>query len=48
MPGIPDLPDDILHLICEQLGAQGEFASLFRCALAGSRFCEPALKTLYR
>ena len=44
----PELPDDVLHLICEQLGAQKQFATLYRCALSSHRFSEPALKTLYR
>ncbi|KKY29161.1 hypothetical protein UCRPC4_g00130 [Phaeomoniella chlamydospora] len=48
MPEVPELPDDIIHLICEQLGAQGDFASLYRCALSSPRFCDSALKTLYR
>ncbi|KAF2748035.1 hypothetical protein M011DRAFT_476664 [Sporormia fimetaria CBS 119925] len=42
------VPDDILHLICEELAAQEQFDTLFNCACASSSFAVPALTHLYR
>lgn len=42
------LPDDILHLLCAELSDQGEFDTLFACALSSKRLAVPALTALYR
>lgn len=42
------LPPEILGLICEELGANRDFQSLFYCALAGKSLVRPALSSLYR
>lgn len=44
----PALPDDILHLLCEELGAQDQFDALFNCACASRSLAIPALTNLYR
>ncbi|KAL5388431.1 hypothetical protein DPSP01_003005 [Paraphaeosphaeria sporulosa] len=44
----PALPDDILHLLCEQLGEQEQFDALFNCACASRSLAIPALTNLYR
>jgi hypothetical protein len=44
----PALPDDILHLLCEQLADQEHFDTLFNCAVASRAFATPALSHLYR
>ncbi|KAF4624701.1 hypothetical protein G7Y89_g13467 [Cudoniella acicularis] len=43
-----DLPAEILMLICESLGNQLDFGTLFNCALAGKTLAYPALVWLYR
>ncbi|KAF2086707.1 hypothetical protein K490DRAFT_18894, partial [Saccharata proteae CBS 121410] len=42
------LPDDILHVFCEEIARQRDFDTLFRCAQAGKRLATPALTHLYR
>ena len=42
------LPDDILHLICEQSWLQRDFDTLYNCAQAGKQLAAPALALLYR
>lgn len=44
----PSIPDDILHLICEELSEQTDFDSLFYCAISSRRLAIPALTCLYR
>jgi hypothetical protein len=44
----PTLPDDILHLLCEQLADQEQFDALFNCACASRSLAIPALSNLYR
>jgi len=44
----PALPDDILHLLCEELADQEEFATLFNCACSSRVLAVPALTHLYR
>lgn len=44
----PALPDDILHLLCEELALQERFDALFNCACASRGFAVPALTHLYR
>jgi len=44
----PALPDDILHLLCEQLADQEQFDTLFNCATASRALAVPALTHLYR
>jgi hypothetical protein len=45
---IPALPDDILHLLCEELADQRQFDTLFNCACASRKLAVPALTHLYR
>ncbi|KAF2097222.1 hypothetical protein NA57DRAFT_57816 [Rhizodiscina lignyota] len=42
------LPDDILHLVCDELSEQRDFATLFECASSSKRLAIPALSALYR
>lgn len=42
------IPDDVLHIICEQIAKDQDFATLFNCVLTGRRLAEPAIKQLYR
>ena len=42
------LPQDILHLLCEELARQRDFDTLFNCATANQEFAVPALTHLYR
>ena len=44
----PALPDDILHLLCEQLADHEQFDTLFNCANASRALAVPALTHLYR
>ncbi|KAF2006962.1 hypothetical protein P154DRAFT_421161, partial [Amniculicola lignicola CBS 123094] len=44
----PILPDDILHLICEELAAQEQFDTLFNCACTNRSLAIPALTNLYK
>lgn len=44
----PALPDDILHLLCEELASQEQFDTLFNCACASRTLAVPALTHLYR
>ncbi|KAF1947825.1 hypothetical protein EJ02DRAFT_300615, partial [Clathrospora elynae] len=44
----PALPDDILHLLCEELANQEQFDTLFNCACASRALAVPALTHLYR
>ncbi|PVI07399.1 hypothetical protein DM02DRAFT_504633, partial [Periconia macrospinosa] len=44
----PSLPDDILHLLCEQLAELEHFDTLFNCACASRALAVPALSCLYR
>jgi hypothetical protein len=45
---VPHLPEEILVLICEELGRRKDFPALFACALSSVSFSEPALRTMYR
>ncbi len=42
------LPEEILVLICEELGRRRDFPTLFACALSSVSLSEPALRTMYR
>ena len=42
------LPDEILSVICQELGNDRDFDSLFKCALSSKSFADPALRTLYQ
>ena len=42
------LPDEILTMICQELGQERDFGSLYRCALASSSLADPALRTMYQ
>ena len=45
---IGHLPEEILVLICEELGRRRDFPTLFGYALSSVSFSEPALRTMYR
>ena len=45
---IPLLPDEILSLICHELGLDRDFGSLYRCALSAKSLADPALRTMYQ
>lgn len=42
------LPDDLLHMICEQLWEQRDFDTLYHCTRAGKQLAVPALASIYR
>jgi hypothetical protein len=44
----PALPDDILHVLCEELANQDQFDTLFNCACSSRVLAVPALTHLYR
>ncbi|KAA8615465.1 hypothetical protein PtrSN002B_001560 [Pyrenophora tritici-repentis] len=44
----PTLPDDILHLLCEELANQEQFDTLFNCACSSRALAVPALTHLYK
>jgi hypothetical protein len=44
----PSLPDDILHVLCEELANLQQFDTLFNCACASRVLAVPALTNLYR
>ncbi|RDI88971.1 hypothetical protein Vi05172_g1007 [Venturia inaequalis] len=44
----PRLPDDILHLLCEELVDQRDFGTLFNCCCVSKSLAVPALAGLYR
>ncbi|KAF2814870.1 uncharacterized protein BDZ99DRAFT_186196 [Mytilinidion resinicola] len=45
---VPQLPDDILHMLCEELALQRSLDTLFNCATASRALAIPALTWLYR
>jgi hypothetical protein len=44
----PALPDDVLHVLCEELANQEQFDTLFNCACSSRVLAVPALTHLYR
>ena len=42
------LPDDVLHIICDQLWEQRDFDTLYRCTCSGKQLAVPALASIYR
>lgn len=42
------LPEEILVLVCDELGRRKDFTTLFRCALTSVSFSDPALRMIYR
>ncbi|KAK4943010.1 hypothetical protein LTR10_017395 [Elasticomyces elasticus] len=42
------LPDEILSVICEQLGRDGDFRTLYQCARGSKSLADPALRTMYQ
>lgn len=42
------LPDEVFSMICTEIGLEGDFGSLYRCALASRSFADPALRTMYK
>ena len=45
---IPSLPDEVFGMICQELGLDRDFGSLYRCAQASRSFADPALRTMYK
>ncbi|KAF2225586.1 hypothetical protein BDZ85DRAFT_68484 [Elsinoe ampelina] len=44
-----DLPNDLLHLICDELAEQSDFSTLYRCAISSSTLAKSgAVLNLYR
>ncbi|GME58462.1 hypothetical protein GTA08_BOTSDO05852 [Neofusicoccum parvum] len=43
-----EVPEDIMHVLCEKLADAKDFDTLFQCALTAKRFAVPALTNLYR
>ncbi|KPI41239.1 uncharacterized protein AB675_8004 [Cyphellophora attinorum] len=42
------LPDEVLGIICDELGRDRDFVTLYRCAQASRSFADPALRTMYQ
>lgn len=42
------LPDDVLYLICDELGERRDFGTLFSCSTASKSLGDAALRVLYR
>ncbi|KAK5411053.1 hypothetical protein LTR06_005943 [Exophiala xenobiotica] len=42
------LPDELLSMVCQELGYDGDFGSLYKCALSSKSFADPALRTMYQ
>jgi hypothetical protein len=42
------LPDEVLSMVCQEIGLDRDFGSLYRCALASKSFADPALRTMYK
>ena len=42
------LPDDLLHMVCDQLWEQRDFDTLYHCACSGKQLAIPALASIYR
>ncbi len=42
------LPDDVLHIICDQLWGERDFDTLYRCTCSGKQLAVPALASIYR
>ena len=45
---VPLLPDEILSLICQELGQDRDFGTLYQCARAAKSLADPALRTMYQ
>lgn len=45
---VPLLPDEILSLICQELGQDRDFGTLYNCALSVKSLADPALRTMYQ
>lgn len=45
---VRNLPDEILHLICDQITGPESFSTLYQCAISSRRLAVPALKALYQ
>ena len=45
---LPSLPDEVLTLVCQELGRDRDFATLYRSALSSKSLADPALRTLYQ
>lgn len=45
---IPSLPDEVLGMICQELGLDRDFGCLYRCAQVSRSFADPALRTMYK
>jgi hypothetical protein len=48
MANVKILPDEVLTAICEDLGQQRDFGTLFKCAMSCASLADPALRTMYR
>ncbi|RMZ83355.1 hypothetical protein DV737_g1679, partial [Chaetothyriales sp. CBS 132003] len=42
------LPDEVFSLVCQELGRDKDFATLYRCAQSAQALADPALRTLYQ
>jgi hypothetical protein len=42
------LPDELLSMVCQELGYDGDFGALYKCALSSKSFADPALRTMYQ
>jgi len=45
---IPELPDDIYHLICDALVEHRQFGTLFNCCTANRNLAVAALTNMYK
>jgi len=45
---VPELPDDIYHLICDTLVEHRQFGTLFNCCTANRNLAVAALTNMYK
>jgi hypothetical protein len=42
------LPDEVLTMVCQELGLDREFGTLYRCAQVSKSLADPALRIMYQ
>ena len=42
------LPDEVLSMVCQELGSDRDFVSLYKCAQASKSLADSALRTMYQ
>lgn len=45
---VPLLPDELFSIMCQHLGQDRDFGTLYNCALSAKSLADPALRTMYQ